>query len=118
MAAGVGDGDDPPVAIASVTGASVLPLAPVGVRWTATSDGGAHVTWIRRSRAGWRWLDGVDAPLAEEVERYRVTVGAREELVTTPAAIVTAAERAAGPVLVTTRQVGTYGESAAASITL
>ena len=28
--------------------------------------------WVRRSRAGWRWSNGADVPLAEESERYRV----------------------------------------------
>ena len=120
MAAGVGDSgtgsDEPPIATASVTGASVLPPAPVRLRWVATADGGATVTWTRRSRAGWRWLDGVDAPLGEEAERYRVTVGGREEVVTTAAVTVTPAERAGGPVPVTVRQRGTFGESAPVSI--
>ncbi|MDB5696515.1 MAG: hypothetical protein JWN21_2058 [Sphingomonas bacterium] len=118
MAAGVGDVDEPSVATANVAGVSVLPLAPIGLRWTATGEGGAVVSWLRRSRAGWRWLDGVDAPLGEESEHYRVTIGAREELVTTPAAIVTATDRAAGPVTVTVRQRGTFGESAGVTITL
>jgi hypothetical protein len=116
MAAGVGDGDVPPVAVAAVTGASMLPLAPVGLHATASADGGATVRWTRRSRAGWRWLDRVDAPLAEESERYRVTIGAREVVVATPEVTVTAAERAGGAVSVTVRQVGTFGESAPATI--
>ena len=28
--------------------------------------------WTRRSRAGWRWLDGVEAPLGEESESYDI----------------------------------------------
>ena len=120
MAAGVGDGDAPPVATAAITGASVLPLAPVGLGWTDESDGSATVSWVRRSRAGWRWLDRVDAPLGEETQRYRVTIamagGVREELTIAPVAVVAAAERAAGPVTVSVRQRGTFGESDAASI--
>ena len=121
MAAGVGDGEVPPVATALVFGASLLPPAPVHGRWTALPDGGASVTWVRRSRAGWRWLDRVDAPLGEESEAYRVgisgaTGGGREELVTTPAVLLSAAERAAGPVLVAIRQRGTFGESGQTTI--
>jgi hypothetical protein len=42
--------------------------------------------------------------------------GEREELTIAPVAVVTAAERAAGPVTVSVRQRGTFGESDAASI--
>ena len=38
----------------------------------ATGDGGYAAQWIRRSRAGFAWIDGADAPLAEESERYRI----------------------------------------------
>ena len=121
MAAGVGDGDGV-VASAAVTGASVLPLAPVALRWAATADGGARVAWTRRSRAGWRWLDRVDAPLGEEAEIYRVTVAtggeSREALAATADVEVTAAERAAGPVTVAVRQRGTFGESPPAMIVM
>jgi hypothetical protein len=116
MAAGIGDGDDPPVAVATVSGASVLPPPPVHLRWTAEDDGGATVTWTRRSRAGGRWLDRVEAPLAEESEGYRVSVGAREVLVTAPTIRVTPDERSAGPVVVMVRQRGTHGESATVMI--
>ena len=119
MAAGLGDGDAPAVASVSVSGASVLPPAPVALRWRADADGGAIVSWTRRSRAGWRWLDRVDAPLGEEGEAYRVTVVAgaaiRELVVATPTVALTPAERA-GPVNVTVRQRGTLGESAPANL--
>jgi hypothetical protein len=32
------------------------------------------LSWVRRSRDGWGWADGVDAPLAEESEAYRIVV--------------------------------------------
>lgn len=31
--------------------------------------------WTRRARGGWLWSDGVDVPLVEQEERYRVGVG-------------------------------------------
>lgn len=31
-----------------------------------------RLRWIRRSREGWTWPDAIDAPLAEEAERYRI----------------------------------------------
>lgn len=116
MAAGVGDGTGPAVTAVPVTGASILPPAPVQLRWTAAEGGGARVRWVRRSRAGWRWLDRVDAPLGEEREQYRVGIGSREVLIDTAAVLVTATERAAGPVPVTVRQRGTFGDSAGATI--
>ena len=116
LASGVGDGSGPAAATAGIAGASLRPPAPVGLGWTAAGDGGAVLRWIRRSRAGWRWLDGGDVPLAEEGERYRVEIGGRVETVAVPAAAVTAAERAAGPVTVRVRQLGTYAESVAATI--
>lgn len=121
MASGVGDAD-PVVIEAAVTGASVLPLAPVALGWTAGADSGAAVRWTRRSRAGWRWLGGVDAPLGEESETYRVTIesagGFRALVTAEPATSVTAAERSGGVVTVTVRQRGTYGESSPAMIQL
>ncbi len=115
MAAGIGDGVAPAVLRVAVTGASVLPPAPVALGWTATEEGGAAVRWTRRSRVGWRWLDRVDAPLCEEREEYRVTVavagGLREAVTAAPVAQVTAADRVAGPVTVSVRQRGTFGES-------
>lgn len=114
MASGVGDAE-PVVAGATVTGASVLPPAPVAVR---VVEGGAAVVWTRRSRAGWRWLDGVDAPLGEEGEAYRVSVtsggGTRELVPAEPRVTLNAAERAGATV--TVRQRGTYGESPTATI--
>jgi hypothetical protein len=32
------------------------------------------LSWVRRSRSGWTWLSGVDTPLAEEREVYRLTL--------------------------------------------
>jgi len=70
LASGVGDAD-PVEARARLTGASVRPPAPVHLHH---ADG--VLRWTRRSRAGWRWSDGVEAPLVEETEAYRVTVTA------------------------------------------
>ena len=76
--------------------------------------------WLRRSRLGWRWSDGVDTPLGEEREAYRVTLvsgdgRARTIETVAPLFVVARAERASG-VTLAVRQVGAHGESAAASI--
>ncbi|GAB5348909.1 GTA baseplate fiber-binding domain-containing protein [Alteriqipengyuania sp. 357] len=56
-------------------GTGTRPLAPVhpGVRRTASGDPEWH--WIRRARGAWRWADGLDVPLVEEREAYRVGFG-------------------------------------------
>jgi hypothetical protein len=117
-----GPGDSEAVAAgAAISGCSVVPPSPVHLRWAAAGDGGAEVSWVRRSRNGWRWIDGADAPLGEESERYRVTIasGGSERVLETGVAstAVAAGERAAG-VTVTVRQLGSFGASPPASITL
>lgn len=121
MATGTGDAGGPADARLMVRGASVVPPSPVHLGWTSTADGGARVCWTRRSRGGWRWSDGVDAPLGEEREAYRVVrTGSDGSVVAadvnTPACTVDAASLAAGPVLVSVSQRGTFGESAPATI--
>lgn len=54
-------------------GRAVRPLEPVFVS-ADVHDEGIDVAWIRRSRAGFAWIDGIDAPLAEAGEAYRVVV--------------------------------------------
>jgi len=115
-----GVGDDAPVETRCVMrGASVVPPSPVHLRFSSEADGSATVRWTRRSRAGWRWIDGVDAPLAEEVEAYRVTVTAggtsRDVDVAEPFVSITAAERV-GSASIAVRQRGVFGESLAANL--
>lgn len=75
LAGGAGDGDGAAEARVAAVGRSVLPLAPVRLRLETASDGSAVLRWVRRSRAGWRWLDGADASLGEERERWEVRLG-------------------------------------------
>ncbi len=53
---------------------ALLPPAPAHVRARVLTNGDTEISWVRRSRNGWRWLDGVDAPLVEEAERFSVTL--------------------------------------------
>jgi hypothetical protein len=70
----LGRGDAEPVASPLLlAGLSGRPLAPVHARATWLPDGSLHLAWTRRARGAWHWRDGVDVPLAEEVERYLVT---------------------------------------------
>ena len=122
MASGVGDGGGPVEAAVDVTGRSVLPPSPVHLVAVADDAGAAALSWVRRSRGGWRWIDGVDTPLAEESEAYRVDIaavgGTREANPGSASATVTTAERALGPVGVSVRQRGTYGVSDAVALTI
>ena len=69
-----GSGDAGAPAIVAVLGATALrPLSPVFL--TMRRDGADTLfDWRRRSRSGFAWLDGVDAPLGEAREAYRVTL--------------------------------------------
>jgi hypothetical protein len=80
--------------------------------------GGLVLTWIRRSRRGWAWLDDVDAPLGEREERYGVRiVGARgtlERECTSPRLHVPAPELAVlgtGALTLEVRQIGDLAAS-------
>jgi len=96
-ATGTGDGALPPVLIA-LAGNALRPLPPAFARVGA--DGGDAVfAWTRRSRGGFAWSDGVDAPLAEASERYLVELSVaavvrRSITVTAPSWRYTATERA------------------------
>jgi hypothetical protein len=116
LASGVGDMAAPAEAGVAITGASVAPPAPVHAVAEASGDGGLAIRWTRRSRAGWSWPDGVDAPLGEEAEAYRVTVaaadGSRRVIETAaPALTLPAAARPAAGTTITIVQQGTLAAS-------
>ncbi len=73
IAAGVGDGTGVEATLL-YQGRAVRPPAPVHLDASRRADGAIEIAWTRRSRAGWSWLDGGDALLGEESERYRVVV--------------------------------------------
>lgn len=112
-----GSGDAQPVAASvALTGLSLAPPAPVRFRATRR-DGALDLRWVRRSRLGWRWRDDGDAPLGEERERYRVTLGAGATARTidcdAPALTIPAAVLPAGALTVAVQQIGTFAASAA-----
>ena len=72
-AVGIGDGE-PVEAELTVSGEAVTPVAPVHLRAVADGSGGWNLSWVRRSRNGWRWISGADVPLGEESERYELRV--------------------------------------------
>lgn len=65
---------EPVVAEVSAPDRARTPLCPVhgGAELTAQ---GLHLTWCRRARGSWVWLDQVDCPINEQSERYLVGLG-------------------------------------------
>lgn len=127
-AIGIGD-TSPAQASALVAGQAILPLSPVQVQAVA-SGGGWQFSWVRRSRLGWQWIDGADAPLGEEQESYRITLlrsGSvyRTATVPTPQWTYDAASIAtdhglgiSGAVVAEICQIGNFGAGRPASIGL
>lgn len=71
--AAIGTGDNAPVfASISDLGATLRPLEPVKASLNLAADGSRTLTWVRRARGGWQWLDEVDVPQTELTERYEV----------------------------------------------
>jgi hypothetical protein len=121
LATGTGDTAGPVETRVVLAGASVVPPSPVQLAWREVGDGTATIAWTRRSRQGWRWIDGVDVPLGEEREAYRITLssgGATRSIDTDAANLTLARADRAGGVTLAVRQVGAHGESAATSITI
>ncbi|WP_336965409.1 phage tail protein [Sphingobium aquiterrae] len=129
MAIGIGD-LVPAAASLAISGEALIPLAPVHLHVTPDGVGGRRIGWTRRSRAGWRWNDGVDAPLGEEGERYAITVTDGATVVRTAESAVAewtydagmaAADAAAGfggPLVLSVRQLGTFAIGRAATVAL
>ncbi|MAW99493.1 MAG: hypothetical protein CMN72_07565 [Sphingomonas sp.] len=68
----IGTDDDPaqgPEARVAIDGRSVVPPSPVHFRETR-EGGAAALSWVRRSRSGWLWIDGAETPLGEAAESY------------------------------------------------
>jgi hypothetical protein len=115
--AAVGIGDAEPVeATLTVSGEAVTPIAPVHMRAAPDGSGGLAISWVRRSRIGWRWAGGADVPLGEESERYelRVTRGGdllRRAETTSPVWSYDAAaidQDGEGMVVIEVRQIGAF----------
>lgn len=106
---------------------ALAPLAPVHASITAGHDGGLSLRWVRRSRAGFGWIDAIDVPLDQREEAYTVTLGAGAGAtvhdVGVPRISFTAAQlspwRAAGSIVIATiRQAGDSGLSPPLTVSL
>ncbi len=129
LAKGVGDADGVTASLDSV-GAALRPLAPVRLHLDARPDGSVQARWVRRSREGWHWHDGVDVPLGEETELYQLEVSALPSAnrfgvtLTGTAHLLSVAQiadlRSAGAtsLAVSVRQIGRFALSDAATATL
>ena len=122
IAAGLGDSASPPQQSVMQPVQALLPPSPVRLVASRQANGDTQINWVRRSRIGWRWLDGSDAPLGEESEAYRLTltptIGTAR--IVTPATadyLYTAAMRAADiatgatALSLTIQQSGQFGQS-------
>lgn len=120
LAQGVDDSTDAQPQRVTSNGISLLPPAPVQL--SANREGTAtRLRWVRRSRIGWAWRDGVDVPLVEEREAYQIEIegaaGRRVATVEVPDYLLSAQDRA-GPLFIRVRQIGTHGMSSAAQLLL
>jgi hypothetical protein len=123
IAQGLGDPDGA-LAARTVAGEAMRPPAPVHLRADRLATGDLALSWTRRSRSGWVWLNGSDTPLGEESESYRLTLtgaGFQRSATTSAAAyLYTAAQQAAdglaGPLSVEVVQLGTSAPSRPASL--
>lgn len=117
MATGVGD-DEPVEVTVLVSGRSATPPAPVALH-AVPVPGGRALRWTRRSRAGWRWSDGTDAPLGESAERYQLRIATADQpditvMSDAPEWLLTGA----GAATVAVRQAGDHGLSPPAILIL
>jgi hypothetical protein len=124
QAHGVGDGAGTWVSAVG-NGEALRPPCPVNVMCAMNSGGGIDIAWTRRSRLGWTWQDGMDAPLGESREAYRVRLdgpaGFVERETNIPHTQLRAAEAASvgsGAVAVSVVQIGDRAVSRAATATI
>ena len=104
---------------------SVRPLSPVNLHASVETNGDVTLSWTRRSRQGFAWVDGVDAPLGELREQYRVDINgpqcSTELLSDQPSLTIAASELAvlgSGAATIEVRQIGDLAVSPAAQLSI
>jgi hypothetical protein len=106
-------------------GESARPLPPVNLSAATDPVGDLSLSWTRRSRAGFAWIDEIDAPLGESREQYRVTIsgtaGELDVVADQAALTVAAADLGAlgsGAATIEVRQLGDWAASRPAQVTI
>lgn len=56
------------------TGKTLKPFSPIQITGERDLSDNLTISWVRRTRLGGEWRDGVDVPLSEESERYEVDI--------------------------------------------
>lgn len=109
----------------TLSGECVRPLSPINLSAAVNAAGDLALTWTRRSRKGFAWIDGIDAPVGESSEQYQVTVigpeGSIEYSAAAPNLEIAAADLAgvgSGQVTLEVRQIGDAAASRPAELTL
>lgn len=120
-----GPGDEESVTTSRpISGEALRPPSPVHLTAERLANGDIAINWTRRSRSGWAWIDGLDAPLGEEREAYSLTIrsggATRSVSVDRPSWVYSAADQlgdgAAGPFTINVAQIGTWAPSHPAEI--
>jgi hypothetical protein len=113
------------IASTQLEGEALRPPSPVNLAAQRQPNGDLSVAWTRRSRQGFAWVDGIDAPLGEGREQYRVVISGSQEgvesIVDEPAIIIADADLnrlGPGPALIDVRQVGDLTASRPAQISI
>lgn len=104
---------------------SLRPPPPVRLAVVPQASGDWNVSWIRRSRWGFAWIDEVDAPVGETREQYRVTIAGSSgelQLIVDQAQLTVAASDigllGSGPATIQVRQIGDWAASRPAELSL
>ena len=101
------------------------PITPDNLTAVIDPSGNLVISWTRRSRAGFAWLDEVDAPIGESREQYSVSISSTasslDYVADQPGLAVSAAELAplaAGAASIEVRQLGDFAASRPAQLTI
>jgi hypothetical protein len=73
VASGLGD-SEPVASSVAAPGSTRRPFTPVHGNATPMADGSIVLSWVRRARGAFAWLDSVETPLNERSEAYEVLV--------------------------------------------
>ena len=122
---GPGNDGQEPVVTRTVQGEAARQLSPAQLRGAVRSDGTLDLSWTRRSRRGYAWIDAVDVPPDLDLSGYRITItgsaASAEYSVTEPHLVLSVAQvtsLGAGPLTINARQAGSIGLSRSATITI